>query len=201
MAGRLKASATKEKIISAALSLFMERGFHATGINSILAQAGVSKGSLFHHFPTKQDIFLAVLTGYFSEYIIQPMENAFQHCKTEQDALLCYVCDIEMQYKEYAFRQGCMLGNSALELADADPVLRAAMGKMFADWRALLLGNIKQENLKIDKEEFVSLYIALIEGVTLMVKVHKQDHLSNIDFNAIKTMIKVSFHASECAMQ
>lgn len=49
---------TREKILSVALKLFSERGFDATGVAEICEQAGLSKGAFYHHFPTKQAVFL-----------------------------------------------------------------------------------------------------------------------------------------------
>jgi AcrR family transcriptional regulator len=53
--------ATRDRLIAVATKLFAERGFDATSIEAVLAAADVSRGSLYHHFPSKEALFEAVL--------------------------------------------------------------------------------------------------------------------------------------------
>src|SRR6185437_3325881 len=57
---------TREKLIETATALFAARGYNATGMADILAAAGVHRGSLYHAFPAKQNLLLAVLERYRS---------------------------------------------------------------------------------------------------------------------------------------
>jgi len=52
----ISVNSTSDKILAAALSLFTERGYETATIHEIRSRAGVSNGSLFHFFSTKQDI-------------------------------------------------------------------------------------------------------------------------------------------------
>ena len=49
------------ELLEAALDLFVEKGFAATRVEEVAAQAGVSKGTLFLYFPSKEDLFKAVV--------------------------------------------------------------------------------------------------------------------------------------------
>jgi len=53
--------ARPSEIVSAALAIFTERGFAAARIEDIAARAGISKGALYLYFPTKEDLFRAVV--------------------------------------------------------------------------------------------------------------------------------------------
>lgn len=57
---REKAAETRDALLRAARQLFAANGFHATGTTEIVARAGVTRGALQHHFPRKEDLFLAV---------------------------------------------------------------------------------------------------------------------------------------------
>jgi len=60
------------ELLDAALDLFVEKGFAATRVEEVAARAGVSKGTLFLYFPSKEDLFKAVvresISGHFAEW-------------------------------------------------------------------------------------------------------------------------------------
>ncbi len=55
-----QANQTRAALVNAARRLFAAKGFHATGTHEIVNEAQVSRGALQHHFPRKEDLFLAV---------------------------------------------------------------------------------------------------------------------------------------------
>ena len=56
-----RGQATREQLVAAATRLFAERGFETTSVEAVLDAAGVSRGSLYHHFKSKEALFEAVL--------------------------------------------------------------------------------------------------------------------------------------------
>ena len=61
IAQRRPAGAARERIVSTAYALFTRRGVRAVGIDEIISQSGVAKATMYRHFPTKNDLVLAVL--------------------------------------------------------------------------------------------------------------------------------------------
>ena len=57
---------TRNRILEAATQLFSQAGYNAAGVAEICSVAGVSKGAFYHHFPTKQAVFIALLTSYLN---------------------------------------------------------------------------------------------------------------------------------------
>lgn len=58
-----RAEATRGRLVAAARELFGTRGYEATSIEDVLERAGVSKGALYHHFPSKEALFEAVFVA------------------------------------------------------------------------------------------------------------------------------------------
>ncbi len=52
---------TRSRILEAAVERFSSAGYNAASVDDICSTAGVSKGAFYHHFPTKQAVFLALL--------------------------------------------------------------------------------------------------------------------------------------------
>jgi AcrR family transcriptional regulator len=68
--------ARPQELLSAALQLFVERGFAATRIEEVAQRAGVSKGTLYLYYPSKEDLFKAVVRHNLSSLIAEGEEAA-----------------------------------------------------------------------------------------------------------------------------
>jgi len=56
----------RNKILNAGLEVFYEHGFHGSGVQDVVDQAGVPKGSFYNHFKSKEALGLEVLDTYWS---------------------------------------------------------------------------------------------------------------------------------------
>lgn len=68
-----RSAETRTKLMVSAVKLFSTRGFRAASVGDICAQAGMSKGAFYHHFRSKQALFLALLDGW-----LQAIDNAIE---------------------------------------------------------------------------------------------------------------------------
>jgi AcrR family transcriptional regulator len=57
---------TRGRILDAAVRKFAMAGYDAASVDEICAEAGVSKGAFYHHFPSKQAVFLALMNGWLT---------------------------------------------------------------------------------------------------------------------------------------
>lgn len=81
MAKKYNSKETVEKILSAASKLFLEKGFDKTSMQDIVATAGISKGAIYHHFQSKEEIMAAV-TEKQAQLIKATMENWLSDTKS-----------------------------------------------------------------------------------------------------------------------
>jgi AcrR family transcriptional regulator len=56
------------QILQAALAVFSERGFHASNVSDVAAAAGVSQGTIYWYFESKEDLLTAAVLSYFEEF-------------------------------------------------------------------------------------------------------------------------------------
>lgn len=66
---RMPREQRREQVMSVARRVFMERGYHAAGMDEIADAAGVSKPVLYQHFPSKLELYLALLDGGIDELL------------------------------------------------------------------------------------------------------------------------------------
>jgi AcrR family transcriptional regulator len=78
---------TRSNILDASIHLFAAQGFERTTVSEICSEAGVSKGAFFHHFPTKQDVFMQVLENWLAALDTQ-LKSMIDTSSTVSDGLL-----------------------------------------------------------------------------------------------------------------
>lgn len=71
--------ARPQELLDAAVALFLEKGFAATRSEEVAARAGVSKGTLYRYYPSKEDLFKAVVRENLSAPIAESAQLAAQH--------------------------------------------------------------------------------------------------------------------------
>ncbi|WP_225229140.1 TetR/AcrR family transcriptional regulator [Paenibacillus gallinarum] len=69
---------TLEQILAVSSKLFTEKGFEKTSIQDIIDELGMSKGAIYHHFKSKEDILDAVMNKQFS-YAAQMLDDLIQN--------------------------------------------------------------------------------------------------------------------------
>ncbi|MEJ6007504.1 TetR/AcrR family transcriptional regulator [Paucibacter sp. AS339] len=79
--------ARPQELLAAALALFVEKGFAATRSEEVAARAGVSKGTLYLYYPSKEELFKAVVRENLSARIAEAVELAAQHQGSVTDLL------------------------------------------------------------------------------------------------------------------
>ncbi|MFN8392161.1 MAG: helix-turn-helix domain-containing protein [Bdellovibrionota bacterium] len=116
---------SKTKLLEAAMHLIRARGFAATTIDDVCREAGVTKGSFFHHFKSKEDLALETAQHFstMAEWIFATAP--YRQLSDPVERLLGYV-DFRSQILggELA-RYTCLLGTMVQEVYDTHPHIRA----------------------------------------------------------------------------
>ena len=83
-----RTESTRGRLITTARRLFAEQGFAATSTEEILREAAVSRGALYHHFPSKTDLFQATFEQVEDELTAQVLETATGSGETDPMRIL-----------------------------------------------------------------------------------------------------------------
>lgn len=112
----------RQRLLDAASRLFYAQGMAATGIDAIIADAGVAKMSLYNNFSSKDDLVLAYIEARHQEWLGLYQRRAQLATTSEQKVLAVFdaYADHANAAYEHGFR-GCGLLNAAAELPTRSP--------------------------------------------------------------------------------
>ena len=117
MRRKRETSEARKRILETADRLFYQDGIRAVGIDRIIAEANVAKMSLYKHFPSKDDLILAVLQ-YREQGVLEFFRSAMErHAKKAKTPLRAFFAALKDFFESPGFR-GCPFQNAAVELAD-----------------------------------------------------------------------------------
>ncbi len=125
---------TRWRILEAAMHLFWEKGYGSTSVADILSRAGVNSGSLYHFFPGKQDLLVAVLDTYIGGIRQMLLEPAWRGVEDPIDKVWKLMDGYRDALVQTECTYGCPIGSLALELHEPDPVVRERLAKNFSNW-------------------------------------------------------------------
>lgn len=144
-----------ERILAAADKLFYQQGIRAVGVDTIAERAGVSKRTLYNHFPSKDDLIAAYLSGRF---YTAPASD-----KPAREQLLGAYDRLERMIADGSFR-GCPYVNAVTEIGDPKhPAARMAL--QFKETRRLWYRELLERLGVRDPDALSSQLQILAEGV------------------------------------
>jgi AcrR family transcriptional regulator len=116
MEGTKRTSKARQRILETADRLFYEEGFRSVGIDRIIAESEVAKATLYVHFPSKDDLILAVLE-HRELSTDEFFRSAMKRHARAKGPLGPFFAALKEWFESPGFR-GCAFQNAAVELAD-----------------------------------------------------------------------------------
>lgn len=171
------ANETQSKLLKAARSLMLSKGYPATTVDEICEAAGLTKGSFYHYFKTKEELGLAAVEDYYQEGTPKLFHGPFESITDPVERALAYIDHVELMAKEL-WANGCLLGNLVMDLADTNPRIRAKVAELFDDVTsrfARLLAPLSQRGSKgaaPSSTELAEHLLSVIEGSIVLGRAH-----------------------------
>lgn len=168
---------TRARIIGAAMELFWLKGYGSTSIADILSRSQVNSGSLYHFFPGKQDLLIAVLEAYRDGIGPMLLEPAWAGVEDPVDKVFALLAKYRSLIVETGCEYGCPIGSLALELHEADPAVRRLLAANFERWVEAVASCLEAAADRFpagtDFEALGELALAVMEGGVMQARTHR----------------------------
>jgi TetR/AcrR family transcriptional repressor of nem operon len=171
------APGTRDKIVDAAMDLFAFHGYGPTGLSEIARKAGVQQGSLYHFFPTKEELLAAVLerrkTLLWPE-VLQPIWDTI-------DDPIERIFKLLDQYRQMLqmteFSHGCPIGNLAIELTESHPNSRRLIAENFTNWLRAIEQCFHEASRRLpehsDAKRLAVFVLTTMEGAVMLARTYR----------------------------
>ena len=179
---------TVENILAVGTDLIIKNGFNNVGLNRILEEANIPKGSFYYYFKNKEEFGVEVIKYYSKNAIDFLTTYLTDTTKTPKERIISFFEDMRNIYVTKEYKEGCLLGNCSLELSDLSVSFSSSVASELDNWQ-VLFSNCIEEGQKdgsissLEKPELVSDFILTAwEGSLLRMK-------SSKNTDSIKTFI------------
>jgi len=170
---------TKAEIIAKGTEMISLYGYNATGIDMILKQVHVPKGSFYHYFNSKEDFGLAVIDRFAERYEQRLITFLNDSEVSPLNRIRNYLESGLARLTQNQCTKGCLIGNLGQELADQNERFRSRLDEIFQSWKdrfasclreAQSVGELRQDQ---DPVVIAGFILSGWEGSILRAKVTK----------------------------
>lgn len=169
----------KDDIVQAGLDIILSKGFNATGVEAIIKQANLPKGSFYNFFSSKEEFGIAVIDKYLAETVklLHPIFNDESLPPLERIKKSFEILIARFEGNDYS--KGCLLGNLSLEMSDQYERVRQHLDQSLQMWIKTLSGLLLQAqvdktiSVDFDPEMLAENLVSSFQGALLRSKVKK----------------------------
>ncbi|MGK3125701.1 TetR/AcrR family transcriptional regulator [Candidatus Pantoea formicae] len=154
-------AAARERILTRAQALFYQQGIRATGVDKVIAAAGVTKVTFYRHFPAKNTLILA-----FLQLRHQRWMSAFRASLARDNNLIDALPSTLLSWFNDEDYRGCAFINTAAELGDSLPEASALIREHKQEMAQAIAERLTPEQ-KIKTAQIV----LLVEGAIVQVQI------------------------------
>lgn len=143
---------TKQRILDAAQAQVMEKGFAATSVDDIQQAAGISRGTFFYHFPSKDDLARALIVRYgeADHTFVEGFRERAERLATDplQRALIFLALHEDVFQEMQPDEAGCLFASFSYEAGVLDDESEAVIVESIEHWRRVLGGMLEEAMLR-----------------------------------------------------
>src|SRR6185369_6683696 len=165
---------TRKRLLQAAFEEIHLSGFRSADVDAILAQAGVTKGALYHHFDSKEALGYAVVDEVIADIARDKWWDPLRNPQNPVDTLIGIVQSTSMKPQD--LQRGCALNNLSHEMSPIDEGFRKRTARLFKHWHDAITGALRAGQKRgvvrndVDPDEAATFLIAAYEGYFSLAK-------------------------------
>ncbi len=193
-----KAERTRQFIIEQTAPVFNQKGYAGTSLNDITTATGLTKGSIYGNFGSKDEVALAVF-DYNLKKVTDIFETEKSRVATGKEKLMVYV-KVYSDFQHFPFPLGgCPMQNTAIEADDTHPELRKKALNAILTWKKAIVRIIEQAikdkeiTQTVNAEQFALTMIATIEGMTMIAGLTGKAEHRKMIIQSVEKMITALF--------
>jgi TetR/AcrR family transcriptional repressor of nem operon len=168
---------TRTRLLMTAMTLFSEKGYDATSVADILRAAGANSGSLYHFFPTKQDLLIEVLRMYRDGIGPMLLAPAWEGVSDPIAKVFALLARYRLALESTDCFYGCPIGNLALEIHEPDPPVRELIATNFDGWVAAIETCFVEAGARLpadlDRKGLAIFTLTTMEGGVMQSRTHR----------------------------
>lgn len=167
----------RRRVLDVAAKQFQAVGYGGASMHDIVREAAVTGGALHHHFPTKKDLALAVISERVSAEVAEAWIETVRQAPTAAAGILQVFDDTIAALDSRGAVQGCPLGNLALELSLTDADIRGAIAREYATWRGAIAERLRADGAAFaqpDEDAFANVVVAMFSGAMSIAKAEQK---------------------------
>ena len=167
---------TRQKLLEAAFAEIHRNGFQAASLTQILADTGLTKGALYHHFPDKKALGLAVVDEVIRPALAAMMFAPLADTREPLAALQALLATKADEDDPMVVTLGCPLNNLMQEMSPVDESFRLHLNGVFQDWVEVVAAALKRGKTSgevrrdVDAEATAFFIVSALEGCIGMSK-------------------------------
>lgn len=159
------------------MELFWLKGYGSTSIADILSRTQINSGSLYHFFPGKQDVLLAVLDRYHQDIGPMLLEPAWSGVDDPIERVFALLARYRGLIVETRCSYGCPIGSIALELHEPDEAVRRLLAGNFTGWidavEACLVTPGSRLPAGTDVRALAEFVLVVMEGAVMLARTYR----------------------------
>ena len=135
---------TRDKLIRAGAKAMLAKSYNAVGIQEVLSEVNVPKGSFYYYFNSKED-FGKEIIHYYGEQLAKSIQKSLSDTNVSpRERMVNYFSSLKSYFVNVGCNQGCLVAKLATEIADSSPSMRIALKQEFDKWAALFADCIRE---------------------------------------------------------
>lgn len=159
-------------MVRTAAGLFRAQGYHATGLNQVLAEGGLPKGSLYFHFPGGKEQLAVESLRLSGEELGTGIAAALASTPEPAAALERVLALLGAHLVATDFREGCPVATVALDAAAQSEPIRVACADVYDSWQELVAGHLRAAGVP-DADGLATVLVAAVEGAILLARTRR----------------------------